>query len=152
MPLKKPLFCLGLGLALAASSQLMASSFRLWNNQIQDMPTSTQTLEELALTPLVGFEISGTTRRMSFMVLDHGCTELEHFILHVDKESEPARLGLERTVLDNCETSPVIGFVSVDFDQIGLSQNAPVEMLNPIILQELSMPIVREPQPVLELF
>lgn len=144
MRLKKSLLCLGLSATVLLSNSLMASTYRLWNEQIKAMPSETEQLEQIQATPLVGFEIAGTARRLSLMVLDQGCTELSDFVLYLDKEQQPAQMALSRTKLDECDRAAVIAFVTVEFDQLGMAENAPFELLNPVILQELSLPLVKE--------
>lgn len=138
----KKLFAGCLALGLAASSMVLANSpgtsgtsnFRLWDAQVQPMPTGDD-LSELEFAPIIGFEIAGT-RRMAFQVLETGCTEREHFALYVDRDTVPARVGLERSVVDNCDKEPRIAFVIASFDQLDLPANGTLNLLNPLVLQE----------------
>ncbi len=122
--------------AVAQGGTANTANFHLFDEQVQELPTDEEALAEIDFAPVVGLEVSATSRRFAFQVLETGCTEQQHFIIYSDDTGSVPRIGLQRMVDDNCEEEPRIAFVIGHFDQLGLEPSAGLRLLNPVVLQE----------------
>lgn len=122
--------------AVSQGGTANTSNFRLLDEQVMPLPTDADALAAIDFASVVGLEVSATSRRFAFQVLDSGCTEQEHFNLYYDTSSAVPRIGLQRLLDDNCNEEPRIAFIIGHYDQLPLAENAPLRLLNPVVLQE----------------